>query len=180
LDVGGDPRTWIERPQILGQIDCLNITAIQFDPTLYPNHNIRMIIGDGCHLPFNDFTYDIVFSNSVIEHVGEWSDQLHFASEVRRTGRKLWIQTPAFECILEPHLLAPFLHWLPMSIRRKLTRWCSLWGWIQRPSQIEVDEFLSGIHLLSKRKFATLFPDCKIITERIFFIFPKSYIAFRL
>jgi hypothetical protein len=33
--------------------------------------------------------------------------------------------------------------------------------------------------LLSRREFVELFPDCRIITERILWVVPKSYIAIR-
>jgi hypothetical protein len=55
----------------------------------------------------SDQEYDIAFSNSVIEHVGDWERQAAFASEIRRVGKNLWIQTPAKECPIEPHYLAP-------------------------------------------------------------------------
>jgi hypothetical protein len=126
-----------------------------------------------------DFDYDIVFSNSVIEHVGSWEDQQAFAREVRRVGKKVWVQTPAMECPIEPHYLAPFMHWLPKYIQRRLIRWCSVYGLVQRPSQKEVKQMVDSIRLISKAEMNELFPDCEILIERMFCIFPKSYIAVR-
>ncbi len=57
----------------------------------------------------------VVFSNSVIEHVGTWEDQQAFAAEVRRVGRRLWV--PAYECPIEPHYLAPLVHYLPKEVQ---------------------------------------------------------------
>ena len=53
------------------------------------------------------------YSNSVIEHLHEFDQQKRFADEVRRVGRKLWVQTPARGFFVEPHLITPFIHYLP-------------------------------------------------------------------
>lgn len=134
--------------------------------------------GDGCALPFADGEFDVVFSNSVIEHVGSWERQQAFAREARRVGRRLWVQTPAREFFIEPHLLAPFVHWLPRRTQRGLIRWATGWGWLTRPTPAQVDEFLAEVRLLTRREMTELFPDCEILTER-FLGLPKSYIAVR-
>ena len=123
--------------------------------------------------------YDIVFSNSVIEHVGEWQDQQAFAREVRRVGGKLWVQTPARECPFEPHYLAPFIHWLPKHWQKRLIRWCTVYGWIQRPSSEDIAEMVTSIRLLKKSEMMALFPDCELLVETLWGVFPKSYIAVR-
>jgi ubiquinone/menaquinone biosynthesis C-methylase UbiE len=97
LDVGGYPGSWIERGQPVQSIDILNVHEIDFDPDEYPDHCIKTLVGDGCALKFDDGSYDIVFSNSVIEHVGSWEKQQEFAAELRRVGGALWVQTPAYE-----------------------------------------------------------------------------------
>ena len=179
LDVGGCHETWTIRPQIPKRIDCLNLYAVSWDADKHPNHRITTTVGDGCTLVHDSGSYDIVFSNSVIEHVGDWEKQRSFAREVRRVGNKLWIQTPAVECPIEPHFLAPFVHWLPVPIRRRLLRWFTPWGWITKPTQNKVDETIYYTRLLSKQQVKELFPDCVVITERLLGIFPKSYIAYR-
>lgn len=190
LDVGGHPSTWVNRPQITKRIDCLNLHRIQWpteteseylpNPTDAANeYRITTIPGDGCALNYSDESYDILFSNSVIEHVGGWEQQRAFASEARRVGKKIWVQTPAFECPLEPHFLAPFVHWLPVAIRRLVTRWFTPWGWFNRPSQAITDRTIEHTRLLTKRQMQELFPDCKILTESLIWFIPKSYIAYR-
>ncbi len=64
------------------RIDILNIHEIGFDSDEYPDHAISTLVGDGCALEFDDGSYDIVFSNSVIEHVGSWENQQEFAAEL--------------------------------------------------------------------------------------------------
>ncbi len=181
LDVGGYPRTWTTRPQLTKQIHCMNINpAVNSSDYSSPDHRISAKVGDGCALDDSDGSYDIVFSNSVIEHVGDWHRQSSFATEARRVGRKLWIQTPAFECPLEPHYLAPFVHWLPARIQRRILRWGTPWGWIVKPTQEKIDELVARTRLLTKKEMRKLFPDCVILTERLLGVLPKSYIAYRI
>lgn len=180
LDVGGYPATWTSRPQLTRRIDCMNVHSVDWNPSLAPGHRIKTLVGDGCDLQYGDGSYDILFSNSVIEHVGDWQRQCDFAKEARRTGRKLWIQTPAFGCPVEPHFLAPFVHWLPVSVRRRLLRWFTPWGWMIKPTQQHIDMTIAETQLLTKKQVRQLFPDCTIITERFLLIFPKSYIAYRV
>jgi len=179
LDVGGDPRTWIIRPQLTQRVDCLNVKPSKWEESKFPTHKINTIVGDGCDLEHNDGSYDIVYSNSVIEHVGDWDAQKAFAREIMRVGKKIWIQTPAIECPIEPHFLAPFVHWLPVIVRRRALRWFSVWGWVSKPSQQTIDRTIDSIRLLSKKQVKELFSDCEIMTERLFLVFPKSYIIYR-
>lgn len=177
LDVGGYPHFWTKAPQAVARIDCFNVDPVTWDAASAPEHDIRVFTGDGCALPFADQSYDIVFSNSVIEHVGCWERQLAFARETRRVGRRIWVQTPAYECPIEPHFLTPFLHWAPKRMRTWLAHHLSLFAWIERPSWERTERLIEEIRLISKREMKELFPDCRIMTERLLWIFPKSYIA---
>lgn len=173
LDVGGTPTFWHESACPVA------ITLLNPDPAIPRSHpGMTWADGDGCSLPFADRSFDIVFSNSVIEHVGTWERQQAFAREARRVGRRLWIQTPAREFFIEPHLIAPFIHWLPRSLQRRLIRHATLRGWIDRPSPTQVDAFLNEVRLLTCSEMRQLFPDCTILRER-FFGLTKSYIAIR-
>lgn len=180
LDVGGYPGFWVSHPQFAKQIDTVNIHAVYWNPQQFPRHNIQVIVGDGCDLKIRDKSYDIGFSNSVIEHMGTWARQKLFASEIRRVAKSLWVQTPAFECPMEPHCLTPFVHYFPRKVQKLLiVRWLTVWGWIQRPTTEEISRMVDTIRLLRKREMQHLFPDCEILTERILWVFPKSYIAIR-
>ncbi len=180
LDVGGSVPTWTAEPQFTSTITTVNIEPVKYvKAEHFPNHDIQVLQGDGCALNYEDGSFEILFSNSVIEHVGDWEKQKQFAAETRRVGKKLWIQTPAYECPLEPHFLAPFVHWLPVCIRRKVLRWLTPWGILSKPSQQVVDDTIAHTVLLSKREMRELYPDCQIITERLLWVIPKSYVAWR-
>ena len=160
-------------------IDIVDIRKHEYDTTTFPDHRITVLVGDGRNLPSADQSYDIAYSNSVIEHVGSWEEQQLFAREMRRVGKKLWCQTPAWECPIEPHYMAPFLHWLPRSIQRKIIRPLTPWGWLSKPPPEHVEFMVSTTRLLSYRELKLWFPDCTIIVEKMLWLIPKSYIAVR-
>lgn len=179
LDVGGYPWGWESAPRIVERIDTLNTVAVAWNPPASSPNVIRALVGDGRKLTYADRSYDIVYSNSVIEHVGSYADQQAFAAELRRVGRALWCQTPARECFLEPHYLAPFIHWLPRSAQKRLVRWCTPWGWLTRPDRAAVERMVNEIRLLTFAEMQALFPDCQILREPLLGVFTKSYIAWR-
>ena len=176
LDVGGYPSTW-RLIHLRSQITVLNVHPIDHvaaddDPP------IRTIVGDGCNLEFADESFDIVFSNSVIEHLGSLEKQKRFANECRRVGRHVWVQTPAKSFFIEPHLLTPFIHFLPRRVQRALIRHFTVWGLLTKPTAEGVRDFLAEVRLLRRSEMRDLFPDCRIVSERWLGL-AKSYIAVR-
>lgn len=177
LDVGGAPWNWMiaaDNGLPKPQITILNI---------FPEHrqlppNMTWIVGNGCDMPFKNGEFDIVFSNSVIEHLSSMAAQQKFAIEIRRTGKDYWVQTPDPRFPVEPHYLSPFVHWLPSKTRRRLIRHGSLFGLMTKPSQERIDAMVAEIQLVPKWAFQLLFPDGKITTERFMGI-PKSLVARR-
>ena len=74
---------------------------------------IVYVQGDACALPFADQSFDIVFSNAVIEHVGEIDRQRLFVAEALRVGRRVFLTTPNRWFPIELHTRLPLVHWLP-------------------------------------------------------------------
>jgi hypothetical protein len=175
LDVGGTPANWLlaaMRPRVT----LLNMPRGQERGEC----GFTFVSGDGCQLPFRDQSFEIVFSNSVIEHVGAPDQQRRFADEIRRVGKRYWVQTPNRRFPVEQHLLTPFVHWLPRSMQRAwVTKW-TVWDWVERPSpdrrDFYIQHFLDDIRLLSDTELASLFPDAEILRERSFG-WTKSLIA---
>ncbi len=172
LDVGGDPAFWANIP-FKTSITILNISK----PAVHSD-SFSLVQADGRSLPFPNSSFDVAFSNSVIEHLGTFQDQTAFASEIRRVARVIWVQTPARSFPVEPHLAGPFIHYLPKKIQRKLARRFTLWGWIATDYDRDIDIFLKETRLLTFREMKELFPDCEIVRERWLFL-TKSYIALR-
>jgi hypothetical protein len=175
LDVGGAPWVWMiaaDAGLCHPQITIVNI----FPEYRQLPPNMRWVVADGCCLPFQDGEFDVVFSNSVIEHLGHHDLQLRFASEIQRLGRQYWVQTPDPRFFIEPHYASPFIHWLPAKLRRRVARHGTLWGLMQHPTQEEIDERINEIRLIPQREFKQMFPRARILHER-WFGMPKSLIA---
>lgn len=175
LDVGGYPGNWPE------ELFPARITIVNLDCTEGSGGSVRheMMKGDGCNLQFTDNSFDIAYSNSVIEHLSTFEQQQRFASEARRVGRQLWVQTPARWFPVEPHLIALFVHYFPKSWQRKLLRYFTIWGLVTKPSKRQVDDFLTEVRLLTFSEMQILFPDCEIRRER-FLGLTKAFVAVRL
>lgn len=177
LDVGGYPATWAGNQHLVSSIHIANVHEITPPEVL---GNFHFEIADGCSLPFPDQAFDIVFSNSVIEHVGDFERQKTFARELCRVGGRLWVQTPAQEFWIEPHFMTPFIHWLPRRWQHRIARNFSVWGWLTRPDARQVTDFVNDIRLLTHAEMVQLFPCCQILREKVCLgLFTKSYIAVR-
>jgi ubiquinone/menaquinone biosynthesis C-methylase UbiE len=164
LDVGGEPYAW----PMIGRSQGITIINIRI-----PSHfdGFNFVLGSGCALPFANNSFDLAFSNSAIEHVGSEDNQLKFAREMMRVGKRVYCQTPSRLFPVDPHLSTPFLHWLPVSwLRPMFLRYFTLNGWLwEKPYQYDVT-------WISKRKLKKMFPGCKINTER-FLLMPKSFVV---
>lgn len=121
-----------------------------------------------------DEAFDLVHSNSVIEHVGGWLDMTAMAAEVRRVGRSGWIQTPAWGFPIEPHFRAPFLHWFGGPLRRTMMS-LSFEPHFRRLPLERRRGNIDGVNLLSRRELEALFPGCDIYVERV--VLAKSFTA---
>ncbi len=175
LDVGGTPLNW-ELGGTPGRVTLLNLHGQPEGVELPPN--VVAVEGDGRALPYEDGAFDVAFSNSVIEHLGDAESQRRFAAELRRVGRAVWVQTPARSFPVEAHFLTPGFQLLPSSWQRRLGRNASVWGLLTRPSAAEVDAVVRELRLLDAREVGALFPDCDILRERWLGL-TKSYIALR-
>jgi hypothetical protein len=175
LDVGGSADLW-RRARSEGlplpRLTVVNL-GVAPDPSL---PGVRWVCGDACRLPFGDLAFDVAVSNSVIEHVGGWESQVQFAAEIRRVARRYFVQTPDPRFPVEPHLLTPFVHWLPRRWQPRLARRCTVWGWVARPGRDECERFLRRLRLLSPVEMRRLFPESRLLAERVFG-WPKSMIA---
>jgi hypothetical protein len=109
----------------------------------YPH--IPYVQGDACALPFSDGSFDVVFSNAVIEHVGDGERQRKLVSEAIRVARRVFITTPNRRFPVEVHTRLPLVHWLPDELAHEVYRAVG-------------KDFATDVHLLTRRSFEALFP----------------------
>ena len=184
LDVGGTAFFWhmlgvdsTSSPAILiagegrggGVIHCpIHITLLNLSQPSAVPPNFTNLTGDGCAMPqFQEQQFDIVFSNSVIEHVGDFARQQAFANEVRRVGRRFFVQTPNRYVPLEPHFFFPGFQFLPIHTRTWLVQHFAL-GWFPRiRDAAQARREVEQIQLLSAKQVRQLFPNALLHYERV-------------
>jgi len=173
IDIGGAVHTWNVEADVHESFSVTLINNLEYED--YASERFTTIEADATALPFADNTFDIAFSNSVIEHLKTWEKQQAFAREARRVARKLWIQTPARCFPIEAHFLAPCIQYLPKKVQRRIARWTP--RGLLNPEVVQ--QIVDEMHLLTYREMTDLFPNCHILKER-FCGLTKSYIAVRL
>lgn len=178
LDVGGTSIYW----QRVG-IDFLkanNVEIVCVGPASDTGAAIPQVavqVGDGLALPFADMSFDLVHSNSVIEHVGRSREMQRFALEIRRLAPAYYIQTPNFWFPIDPHFYrVPMFHWLPRPLRVALVRHYRVGLHPPSGSYLQALQVVEYAVLLDREQMRAHFPDATIITERIALL-PKSLIA---
>lgn len=176
LDIGGQLDAGTD--QLLERHpEVSRMTVLNFDPQhlarireVYPA--AKTVQGDAAHLPFDDKSFDLVYSNAVIEHVGGLAQQTAMAREVMRVGKRWFITTPNRRYPFEFHTRMPFIGWLP---ERAFDRASQLMAYnhIQRRYQrgLPVD-----FRLMTGGEITRLFPDSLIIRQRVTF-WPETIIA---
>lgn len=183
LDLGGTPNYWNIFPSDwlrsnAVKVTLLNVKAFQLRED--QNFLFDSVSGDARNLAqYPDSEFDLVHSNSVIEHVGLWRDMKLMACEIARVGRAYYVQTPNFWFPIEPHYFFPALHWLPLPLRVKLAMRMPLGSW---PRAASVDAAMTAQQaaiLLDFDAMKALFPDATLQRER-FFGLTKSLVAMRL
>ena len=158
LDVGSGSGTLIERynhENPITAIDLLDHTA-----HFVNRPNVRFVQADATRIPFPDNSFDVAFSNSVVEHLPLVLREA-YAREIRRVSSRYFVQTPNRHFPIEPHYWLPLAQYTPKFVQ----------DWLAA-------RFNDGeeIHLLTAQELQALFPDAAIVRERFLGV-AKSLIA---
>jgi hypothetical protein len=177
LDLGGTVETWRRAPVRPRQVTVLNL----FEPGESDDDWIIPVTGDACDAAGalakakHVTSFDVVFSNSLIEHVGGHARRLELASQVRQLAPRHWVQTPYRYFPLEPHWLFPGMQFMPAAARVKIARY---WPLVHtRPANVdEACQAVLWTELVSLTEMREYFPTSTILHERVLGI-TKSLIA---
>lgn len=175
LDVGGTQSSW----QTVGftSPEEVNMTLLNLNKERTSLPNFASVIGDARRMEFEDQSFDVVFSNSVIEHVGSYDDQARMAQEIRRVGKRYFVQTPNKYFPIEPHFLFPMFQFLPLGLRIWLLRHMTLGSYKKVSNYEHAKSQVENVQLLSRREFQALFPTAELQSER-FCGLVKSFTAY--
>lgn len=132
---------------------------------VYPEIDAR--IGNACNLPYPDKSFDVVYSNAVIEHVGSFEHQKQMASEIMRVGKSWFVTTPNRWYPFEFHMRLPFVTWLPLHGYRVIGKLIS-YNHVAKKYQFGLDR--NELCLVTQRELEYLFPGSRIIKSRITFM----------
>jgi hypothetical protein len=161
LDVGVTDSAWRSSNFLESQYpwpERITAVALEDMPTfarIFPE--VRLVVADGRCLPFDADSFEIGFSNAVIEHVGSRDDQRQFIEEMLRTCRTVFVATPNGGFPLDPHTLLPFVHWFPRRIRHPLLRWSGNGQWASE----------GALNPLRASTLRSLFPpECNVRIDR--------------
>ncbi|AWT56786.1 hypothetical protein [Mycolicibacterium smegmatis] len=177
LDLGGTVETWNRAPVRPKHVTVLNL----LEPGESDSDWIVPVAGDACNAAAVladanvETTFDVVFSNSLIEHVGGHARRSELASQVQALAPRHWVQTPYRYFPLEPHWLFPGMQFLPVAVRVKIA---AHWPLVHtRPANVEEarNEVL-WTELVSVTEMREYFPGSTILRERVLGL-PKSLIA---
>ena len=121
--------------------------------------------------------FDVVFSNSLIEHLGGHARRSDFARQVRQLAPRHWVQTPYRYFPLEPHWLFPGMQFMPAAARVQIANY---WPLVHtKPASVdEARQEVLWTELVSVTEMRDYFPESTIMHERIVGI-TKSLIAVR-
>lgn len=167
VDLGGTPTNWELLPHDF------QVTLVNLEIEKNQNPRYTYVTGDATSLRhlFADNSFDFVYSNSTIEHVGDESKQAAFAQEVQRLAPAFWVQTPSPKFPIEAHCAVPFYWKLPTKFRSwLLAKWeQKLPAWTQ---------MMRGTRVLDRSHFRALFPESKFLVET-FWGLEKSFVCYR-
>jgi len=182
LDIGGTEVYWLALDydwlrENRVEITLLNV-SVHATKISRENEDIFVsVAGDGCALDYPDAEFDLCFSNSVIEHVGDFSRMCSFAQEVKRVARSYYCQTPNFWFPIEPHFLFLGFQFLPEPVRVFLLRRFTLGHHVRERDIRDAWLVVQSARLIDIRAFTALFDNARIDKERFLFLFTKSLIA---
>jgi Methyltransferase domain len=174
LDLGGTPESWRLAPVRPKSVVTVNLVRAESD-----SPDITAVQGDACDLPSSiaKERFDLVFSNSLLEHVGGHVQRQRLADNIHALADRHWVQTPYRYFPIEPHWLFPGIQWLPYEARVRVSlRWNR--GHIRTYTREEAQAQVDEIDLIGIAQMRRYFPSSVMWYER-FAGLVKSLVAIK-
>lgn len=148
-------------------ISVVNISAehIATIKRYYPQ--IEAVVGDACELPWPDKSFDVVYSNAVIEHLGSFEKQKRMAAEIMRVGKRWFVTTPNRWFPFEFHMRLPLVTWLFGDSYLRIGNIIS-YNHLRGRYMIGVKR--NDLRLMSAGELRKCFPGSNIIKQRVTFM----------
>lgn len=174
LDLGGTPAAWESAPR-----QPEHVVAVNRDKRHRSTDRVHCVAGDACALPssLRAERFDLVFSNSLLQHVGGHARRRQFANTVHEMSDHHWVQTPYRYFPVEPHWVFPGFQFLPLPIRVAVAQRWRL-GHFRPPNRAAAIMRVSAVELVGVTEMRSYFPDSEIWFER-FAGLVKSLVAVR-
>lgn len=177
LDVGGTIDYWNDKLHLIKRE--VHITVINNIDYNVENDRFKSLVGDARDMgTIADKSFDIVHSNSVIEHVGRWVDMVAMAREIERVAPTHFVQTPNFWFPVEPHARTPLLHWLPEPLRCRIVMHRKCGFWAKAATVDDAMNIIQSSELIDEKMLRSLFPNSEIYREKYYGL-TKSITAIR-
>ena len=186
LDLGGEAHTWLDEPAHPRTVTLLN-RDMKLDSALEQIERqgasswMTAVGGNACDPPEQIKTehFDLVYSNSVFEHVGGHQPRRHFSYWAQTLAKHHWVQTPNRYFPFEPHWLAPGFQFASPRLQAVLLRhWPLASPYYRKPAWPESVQRAMSIELLSPASMRSYFPTSELVRERLLGM-TKSLIAVR-
>lgn len=179
LDLGGTANYWHRVGLDFLTNHGFEITIVNHVGSELGEGPFRLLVADACSLDLPDHSFDLVHSNSVIEHVGSWDRMQMFAREIRRLAPAYYVQTPNWWFPIDPHFYRlPYFHWFSPNMRAKLLHYFPVAPSGRVATMERAREVVAGTQLLTAAQMKSLFPDAHLVKERMLGL-AKSLTAIR-
>ncbi len=167
LDLGGVPEAWRASPVRPAALTVVNLIELSGGAA---DADVEVRTADACQAAelFVGRHFDLVYSNSLIEHVGGHARRQQLADAVRTLGARHWVQTPYRYFPVEPHWWFPAFQFLPVRARAEIARHWSLGPRTSRGESVaSAVRSVQSVELLSVTEMASYFPTSTIRREHL-------------
>lgn len=177
LDIGGTYSFWEQMGLASEQNIHFTLVNLKKEENL-PSNFVSYSVDARDLSQFEDNSFDVVFSNSTIEHLSDYESQKQMAREVKRLAGRYFIQTPNKFFPIEPHFVFPFFQFFPLGLKIFLLQNFALGNFEKIKDRQKAQQTCEEIVLLPEKEFRELFDGAEIFYER-YFGFTKSFIAYK-